>query len=86
MILAEGLTVESYLDTGDRTNFDRERNDPTDPKFSARLAPDAALLWETRAAAPLVLAGDQLATAHAAVMNSVPTHRVSSMARQAAAD
>ena len=61
VILAEGLTVESYLDVGDRSNF--ERRDGVIrlfPDFEARLSPDAALVWETRGAAPLVMAGDAL--------------------------
>ena len=33
------------------------------PDFAARLRPDAALVWETRGAAPLVLAGAQLKAA-----------------------
>jgi hypothetical protein len=68
VIVAEGLPVESYLDTGDRANFawsgDTIR---LFPDFAARPAPDAALLWEARAAAPLVMTGRELATARAFV-------------------
>ena len=72
VILAEGLTVESYLDIGDRADFDGDRNDPTLPDFAARLAPDAAMAWETRGAAPLAMAGSKLAAARTTVMNHAP--------------
>jgi T5SS/PEP-CTERM-associated repeat protein len=68
VIRAEGLPVESYLDTGDRANF--ERSDGVIrlfPDFAARLRPDLAREWETRAAAPLVLAGRALTKAKTAV-------------------
>ena len=42
MILAEGLTVESYLDTGDRANFDGGNTIRLFPDLAARLAPDTA--------------------------------------------
>jgi hypothetical protein len=63
VILAEGLTVESYLDVGDRTNFERG-SDVTRlfPDFEARLSQNAALVWETRGAAPLVMTGATLDT------------------------
>ena len=66
VILAEGLPVESYLDTGDRADFggDVPR---LFPDFTARLTPDAARVWETRGAARLVMAGDALAAARAFV-------------------
>ena len=64
IILAEGLPVESYLDTGDRANFQRNGDSiRLFPDFAARLAPDAALVWETRGAAPLVTTGPVLAAA-----------------------
>ena len=61
IILAEGLPVESYLETGDRTNF-------RDAADAVRLFPDfasagTALLWETRGAAPLVTTGPALEAA-----------------------
>jgi hypothetical protein len=60
VILAEGLTVESYLDVGDRANFADQDTVRLFPDFDARLAPDAARVWETKGAAPLVVAGDAL--------------------------
>jgi hypothetical protein len=60
VILAEGLTVESYLESGDRMDFQGGS--------AIRLFPDfVARLWETRGAAPLVLAGPDLAAARAAI-------------------
>jgi hypothetical protein len=62
IILAEGLTVESYLDLGDRANFQGEAI-RLFPDFASRLAPDTALLWETKGAAPLVMTGPGLTAA-----------------------
>jgi T5SS/PEP-CTERM-associated repeat protein/autotransporter passenger strand-loop-strand repeat protein len=62
VILAEGLTVESYLDIGDRADFGDSGTIRLHPDFAARLAPDAAMLWETKAGAPLVLTGSELAS------------------------
>ena len=67
MILAEGLPVESYLDTGDRMNFDGNGTIRLHPDLAARQASNAARLWETNGAAPLVLAGAPLAEARAVV-------------------
>ena len=72
IILAEGLTVESYLDLGDRANF--HQNGETIrlfPDFAARLAPKTAMLWETKGAAPLVLAGEALEAARRTVAVAV---------------
>jgi hypothetical protein len=61
VILAEGLPVESYLDTGDRANFrDAANAIRLFPDFAA---PETALLWETLGAAPLVMTGPALETA-----------------------
>jgi len=60
VILAEGLPVESYLDLGDRANFDGGDTIRLYPDFTARLGPDATAAWETRGAAPLVMAGAAL--------------------------
>jgi T5SS/PEP-CTERM-associated repeat protein/autotransporter passenger strand-loop-strand repeat protein len=69
VILAEGLTVESYLDLGERADFaNSSETIRLFPNFAAGLAPDAALAWETRGTAPLVLAGDKLAAARGMVM------------------
>ncbi|MDR3663152.1 MAG: Hint domain-containing protein, partial [Mycobacterium sp.] len=55
VILAEGLTVESYLDTGDRANFEPDgAGIRLFADFAVRLAPEAATVWETQGAAPLV--------------------------------
>jgi hypothetical protein len=72
VILAEGLPVESYLDIGDRTNFDCNGTIRLHPDFAAHPTPDAALTWETKGAAPLVLAGPRLAAARAIVTASIP--------------
>jgi hypothetical protein len=64
VILAEGLPVESYLDLGDRANFHQNGESiRLFSDFAARLAPEAALVWETRGAAPLVMTGEKLAVA-----------------------
>ena len=57
VILAEGLPVETYLDTGDRTNFDGEGMIRLYPNFGAWSRPDAARLWETNGVALVVLTG-----------------------------
>jgi hypothetical protein len=70
VLLAEGLPVESYLDTGNRSAF-------ADGGASLRLHPDfAALTWDAAGCAPLVVTGPQLeaarrrcATAEAAIEN-----------------
>ena len=64
IILAEGLTVESYLDFGGRGNFhDAGETIRLVPDFAA----DPAQLWETLGAAPLLLAGDELARVRRAI-------------------
>jgi ELWxxDGT repeat protein len=51
VLLAEGLPVESYLDVGDRTNFD---NGGT----ALRLHPDfSARMWDAKGCAPLIVTG-----------------------------
>ncbi len=68
IILAEGLPVESYLDTGDRANFAHGgATIRLFPDFTTRLSPAAAMIWETRGAAPLVMTGERLAAARLAV-------------------
>ncbi len=56
LILAEGLAVESYLDVGDRMNFEHETMRLSD--FAPRRPANAAWTWETRGAAPLRLLGN----------------------------
>jgi hypothetical protein len=52
IVLAEGLAAESYLDTGNRSAF-------ADGGGAVDLHPDfSRVLWEARACAPLVCAGD----------------------------
>jgi len=56
VLLAEGLPAESYLDTGDRSNF-------TGGGGALVLHPDfwdTASMWEARGCAPLVVAGPDL--------------------------
>jgi hypothetical protein len=61
VILAEGLTVESYLDLDDRADFaNGSETIRLFPDFDARLARNAGTTWETRGVAPLVLAGQKL--------------------------
>jgi collagen type I/II/III/V/XI/XXIV/XXVII alpha len=64
VILAEGLSVESYLETGDRADFDHDGVMRLHHDFSRRLRPDMAMLWETKGAAPLVMTGPEIAAAH----------------------
>ena len=75
VILAEGLPVESYLDTGDRANFTGNGTIRLFPNFAARLTPDAARLWETKGAAPLVLAGAKLTEARQPIARHVCPER-----------
>jgi hypothetical protein len=63
VIMAEGLSVESYLETGDRADFDHDGVMRLHPDFGRRLRPDMAMLWETKGAAPLVMTGPDLAAA-----------------------
>jgi len=56
VVFAEGLAVESYLDTGDRANF-------ANGSVVARLHPSfTALTWEAHGCAPLVVAGPVVTT------------------------
>jgi collagen type I/II/III/V/XI/XXIV/XXVII alpha len=57
VLLAEGLAVESYLDTGDRVNF-------TNGSGPIALYPDfASRVWEAEGCAPLVVTGPALEAA-----------------------
>ena len=72
VILAEGLSVESYLDLGDRVDFHGDgATIRLFPDFASRLARETALVWETHGAAPLVMAGEALARARSAVASQV---------------
>ena len=57
VILAEGLPVESFLDTGNKTQFDGAVM-ALHPDFSARV-------WEAAGCAPLTLEGPVVAAARA---------------------
>lgn len=65
VVLAEGLPVESYLETGGRANFAngasvaRQFPDFSGPSLST------AMLWETRGCARLVITGKELEVARA---------------------
>lgn len=59
VLLAEGLPVESYLEAGDRANFDNSG-------ASLRLHPDfVTRAWEARGCAPIVISGPALDAARA---------------------
>ena len=59
VLLAEGLPVESYLETGDRANFDNGG-------APIRLHPEfASRAWEAHGCVPLVMAGPALEAARA---------------------
>jgi len=60
VVFAEGMPAESYLDTGDRSNFANSDGEiRLFPDFSTR-SPDAAMLWEAYGYAPLIVTGPQL--------------------------
>jgi hypothetical protein len=61
IVFAEGMPVESYLDTGDRANFTHAGDViRLFPDFSAALTPAAEWVWETTGVAPLVTTGAEL--------------------------
>jgi len=69
LLLAEGLTVESYLDSGDRSNFANSEAVRLCPDFS-RHGLDVSDRWEAFGGAKLVLTGPKLEAARRRV-NSV---------------
>ncbi len=70
VIPAERLPVESYLDLGDRANFQRYGDlVRLFPGFAARLGPDTAGMWETHGAAPLMMTGARLEAARRMVVS-----------------
>ncbi len=79
IVLAEGLPVESYLDMGDRANFDGASTIRLHPSFGAPPGPDAAQIWETRGAAPLAMTGPALEAARR-IVNGNPPERQSRFA------
>jgi hypothetical protein len=73
VILAEGLPVESYLDTGDCENFHLGGETiRLFPDLTARLTPAVAPIWEAKGIAPLILTGPHVDAARAAVAANVP--------------
>jgi len=68
VIFAEDMPVESYLDIGDRSNFQNSGEVMRlFPDFTGCLSSVAAAIWESRGGAPLILAGPELAAARARV-------------------
>ena len=62
--------MESYLDTGDRADFSNSgATVRLFPDFGAKHAAENASLWETKGAAPLVMAGAALEAARACLPN-----------------
>jgi hypothetical protein len=74
VVLAERLPVESYLDLGDRANFNNSAVIRLFPDFIAQLALDTARLWEMRGAAPLVMTGPVLEKVRTVVGATAPPH------------
>ncbi len=72
VILAEGLAVESHLNTGDRADFGQDGMIRLHPDFSARFLPDTATVWEARGAAPRVTTGEALEAVRLAVLGNAP--------------
>jgi hypothetical protein len=71
VILAEGQAVESYLDTGERSNFHQDGGTiRLFADFAGQVPSEAAVLWEMKGAAPLVVAGDALEAARQVVMKT----------------
>jgi hypothetical protein len=83
VLLAEGLPAESYLDTGDRSNFAHgDKPIRLFPDFSTRSV-DTSALWETRGCAPLIQCGSKLDAARRLV-NSLASPMIPRSARREA--
>lgn len=66
VVLAEGLPAETYLDTGNRAAFEGGGAAlDLHPEFARRV-------WEAESCAPLVLKGERLARARAALLARLP--------------
>jgi hypothetical protein len=65
IVLADGLPVETYLDTGDRTNFITSPAPRLHPNFASVPTDGIARIWETLGCAQLVVTGAALAAARA---------------------
>ncbi|HET6607468.1 MAG TPA: Hint domain-containing protein [Rhodopila sp.] len=74
IILAEGLGTESYLDTGDRSNFSNVSPVRLFPDFSTP-SENLAAIWETKGYAPLVVHGPMLEAVRAKLMTRVAQAR-----------
>jgi hypothetical protein len=74
VVLAEGLPAETYLNTGDRTDFAGGPVTRLHPDFTART-------WEMAGCAPLVLTGEKLAEARAVLAERTGSSRVVSPKR-----
>ena len=76
VVLAEGLPAESYLDTGDRADFDNA-DGPVRlfPAFSTPLA------WETQGCAPLMVMGPEVETVRALLARRAVAVEVTPSAR-----
>ena len=68
VVLAEGLPAETYLDVGERANFNGEAVIRLFPDF----ATPSAQAWETVGAAPLVLTGARLEAVRQAMITDAP--------------
>jgi collagen type I/II/III/V/XI/XXIV/XXVII alpha len=67
ILLADGLPTESYLDTGDRSNFSNGGVPPRlHPDFSVRM-------WEARGVKPLIVTGPLLEAARKSINSRAPT-------------
>lgn len=63
LLLAEGLAAESFLDTGNRGQFEGNATEPT--RFDADPEAEALRIFAERGCAPLVLHGPVVEAAHA---------------------
>jgi parallel beta-helix repeat protein len=67
VLLAEGMPVESYLETGGRANFANGGGVTRLVADFSTHAPDLATIWEASGCAPLVIDGAELAAVRRAV-------------------
>ncbi len=78
VLVANGLPAESYLDTGDRANFDNGgRVRALHPEFVAQR-------WETEGRAPLIVTGPVLAAVRERLNSRVPVWVENGLARASA--
>ena len=78
VLVANGLPAESYLDTGDRANFDNGgRVRALHPEFVAQR-------WETEGRAPLIITGPLLAAVRERLNSRVPVWAENGFARASA--